>query len=128
MGAEEGNRRINVERIYKANAKYLKSADAIYTGQKLVIPPLSAAIEKDNRVAAIFSSKGFEKVVSVGRRHLSGVEKVIKKRKNYKVREGDSLWRVAAECLGDGSRYEEIAELNSDILADEDVLVVGDVS
>jgi len=41
------------------------------------------------------------------------------------VQEGDSLWRIAAEQLGEGSRYIEIAELNAGILDDEDSLVVG---
>jgi nucleoid-associated protein YgaU len=45
--------------------------------------------------------------------------------KIYIVREGDSLWRIAAEWLGDGSRYSEIAKLNAGILEDEDSLVVG---
>jgi nucleoid-associated protein YgaU len=38
---------------------------------------------------------------------------------------GDSLWRIAAEQLGSGSRYSEIADLNADILDDEDSLAVG---
>jgi len=41
------------------------------------------------------------------------------------VREGDSLWRIAAERLGNGSRYNEIAKLNADVLDDEDTLAVG---
>jgi nucleoid-associated protein YgaU len=41
------------------------------------------------------------------------------------VREGDNLWRIAAERFGDGSRYKEISKLNADILKDEDNLVVG---
>jgi len=41
------------------------------------------------------------------------------------VVEGDSLWQIAAEQLGDGSRYSEIARMNADILDDEDRLVIG---
>lgn len=43
----------------------------------------------------------------------------------YIVGEGDSLWRIAAEQLGDGNRYGEIARLNADILDDEDSLSIG---
>jgi nucleoid-associated protein YgaU/DNA-binding SARP family transcriptional activator len=32
--------------------------------------------------------------------------------KTYRVRRGDSLWRIAERALGDGARYPEIAELN----------------
>jgi nucleoid-associated protein YgaU len=45
--------------------------------------------------------------------------------KQYVVREGDSLWRIAVEKLGDGTRYKEISELNADILGNEDYLTVG---
>ena len=41
------------------------------------------------------------------------------------MREGDSLWQIAAEQLGNGSRYTELAELNADILDDEDTVLVG---
>ncbi|MBA7693866.1 hypothetical protein ES703_102462 [subsurface metagenome] len=62
-----------------------------------------------------------EKVKSIGKRHLSADGH----RRWYVVQEGDSLWRIAAEQLGSGSRYSEIAGLNADILDDEDSLAVG---
>ena len=43
----------------------------------------------------------------------------------YTVRDGDSLWKIAADQLGDGSRYTEVAKLNDDVLSDEDSLTVG---
>ena len=43
----------------------------------------------------------------------------------YVVREGDYLWRIAAQQLGDGNRYLEIAKLNADQLKDQDNLTVG---
>jgi len=43
----------------------------------------------------------------------------------YVVREGDYLWRIAAQQLGDGNRYLEIAKLNVDQLKDQDNLTVG---
>jgi len=39
------------------------------------------------------------------------------------VREGDSLWRIAARELGDGKRWQEIAKLNG--IADGDVVQAG---
>lgn len=35
---------------------------------------------------------------------------------DYTVRRGDSLWKVAQEQLGDGTRYVEIVALNEDVL------------
>jgi LysM repeat protein len=34
----------------------------------------------------------------------------------YTVRRGDSLWKIAQECLGDGTKYVELVDLNRDLL------------
>jgi nucleoid-associated protein YgaU len=39
-GPKEGNRRVNITRIFEANSKLLESPDEIYPGQKLIIPQL----------------------------------------------------------------------------------------
>jgi nucleoid-associated protein YgaU len=44
--------------------------------------------------------------------------------RTYVVKEGDSLWEIASEQLGDGNRYKEIVKLNSDILSNEDDIQV----
>jgi nucleoid-associated protein YgaU len=43
----------------------------------------------------------------------------------YTVKEGDSLWEIAASQLGDGNRYKEIIKLNPDVSADGKNLSVG---
>ena len=118
-GAEEGNRRINIARIFESNSNILKSPDAIYAGQRIIIPPLSASGRAEVKVGGVL-----EKVKSVGRRHLEDSH-LARRSGWYVVREGDSLWRIAAEQLGAGSRYSEIAELNADILYDENALCLG---
>jgi len=65
------------------------------------------------------------KVKSIGKRHLASDNLKAAHTKQYVVQEGDSLWRIAAEKLGDGNRYTEIARLNADILDDDDNLVIG---
>jgi LysM repeat protein len=45
--------------------------------------------------------------------------------KLYTVKEGDSLWEIAASQLGDGNRYKEIIKLNPNISADGKNLTVG---
>ena len=124
-GGEEGNKAVNVSRIYEANRRNLKSADEIYVGQKLVIPLLRSSARDKSKIESIFSPRVFEKVESIGKRHLWVEQQKEVQSKRYVVREGDSLWRIAAEKLGDGNRYREIAKLNTDILEYEDSLAVG---
>ena len=99
-GDEKGNKTINVTRIFQANRKLLESPDEICVGQKLIIPPLPASAPDKSKTDG-------------------------RKGKQHIVREGDSLWKIAVEQLGDGSRYTEIAKLNADILDDEDTLSIG---
>ena len=124
-GSEDGNKEINVRKIFEANRRFLKSADEIYPGQKLVIPALSASAPDKSKTVGAFASTMFKKVESIGQRYLSSAGSEAKQSGQYVVREGDSLWQIAAEKLGDGSRYGEIARLNADVLDDEDSLAVG---
>ncbi len=120
-GPEEGNRRANVARIFEANRKLLKSADDINVGQKLIIPPLPRPTKSN----ALFSGPSFEQVGSIGRKTtLAGTANITPGRL-YTVKEGDSLWKISAEKLGNSVRYKEIAKLNADILPSEDDVPVG---
>ena len=130
---EEGNKRINIDRIFEANRKQLRSPDEIYVGQKLIIPPPSNLARGEGKTDSVFSDTLFEKVGSIGRKQLwdpalrepSADAQAAKQGRWYVVREGDSLWKIAAEQLGNGNRYKEISKLNPDILADEDNLTIG---
>ncbi len=115
-GQVEGNRLVNIKRIYEANRKILKSADEIFVGQELLIPPLPATTS-NKEGSGLFSNSLFEKVKSIAGRKEPG--------RWYVVKEDESLWKIAAEQLGDGSRYVEISKLNADILVDEDKLDPG---
>ncbi|MHC4076221.1 MAG: LysM peptidoglycan-binding domain-containing protein, partial [Planctomycetota bacterium] len=123
-GAKQGNKKENIDRIFKAN-RQLKSPDEIYTGQKLVIPALANSSNKKKGVTNAFAGTRFQKVGSVGNRHVYQNSRDARKKGVYVVRQDDNLWEIAARKLGNGSRYSEIAKLNRDILADEDYLAVG---
>ncbi len=69
-GAREGNRRANVRRIFESNRNQLESPDKIFPGQKLVIPSLWALGLDTETIERIFPASMFERVESVGRRHL----------------------------------------------------------
>ena len=123
-GPDIGNKRANVAKIFEANRQLLKAIDEIYVGQKLIIPPMAAS-GPDNSSSTSFTSSILEKVKSIGRRRLSTDTDKEPQGKQYVVRDGDNLWRIAEKQLGDGSRYEEISKLNANILKNEDSLVVG---
>jgi len=124
-GPEEGNKRININKIFEVNRQLLRSPDEIYVGQKLIIPrPSNLTLDK-HKADGVLSSTLFEKVKSIGRKHLSLGGRETKQSRWYTVQEGNNLWKIATEQLGNGSRYTEISKLNADILDDEDNLVVG---
>ena len=125
-GEEEGNRWVNVMRIFNANRTILASADEVYEGQTIMIPPLPTMAQDTGKAKGILPAAMFEKVKTIGRMHLWKGRAKAKQGGQYVVREGDSLWRIAAERLGDGTRYMEIVNLNTDVLEDENsTLLVG---
>lgn len=124
-GPENGNKRINIKRIFEANRRFLKSQHEINVGQKLIIPPLSALAPKKSKASSVVSSGIFKKIKSLGKKLPSADRRKPGQDRVYIVQEGDSLWRIAAKQLGSGSRYTEIIELNAVILDDEDNIAVG---
>jgi nucleoid-associated protein YgaU len=123
-GPKEGKKFANVQKIYEANKKTLKSIDSLQVGQKLVIPPLN---EKEK---AILKTGLFEKVVKETKPASAPAaaateKKTSKPLQEYVIKEQDTLWKIAAKFLGDGNRYEEIAKLNESVIKDTENLVVG---
>jgi nucleoid-associated protein YgaU len=124
-GPEQGNKKINVDRIFEANRALLKSPDEIYVGQKLTIPsPVTLQAETKETQSSLVGSI-FETVKSIGRKSLSADSDNAVQTVPYVVRQDDNLWRIATEQLGDGSRYKEIGKLNANILKNEHDLEVG---
>ena len=124
-GPEEGNKMLNITRIFEANRKLLRSIHEVYVGQKIIIPPLPTSTPDKTKPADTLPRTIFEKVKSIGRTRLLGDRQEAKQSGWYVVRDGDSLWKIAAEQLGTGSRYDEISKLNAGILDHEDYVVAG---
>jgi len=124
-GSRDGGKRVNVARIFEANRRFLKSPDELYVGQRLIIPPLSAPAPDEAKVGSLLATPMLPKAKAIDKKVSSPEPPKEKQGKYYVVQEGDSLWRIAAEQLGNASRYDEIAAINADILRDEDSLVVG---
>jgi nucleoid-associated protein YgaU len=152
-GPEEGNRLANIERIFQANQSILKSPDMVIVGQKLIIPPplpplpkapaagpgtTSAVTAAPRRLtpAEVLPKTQFErpksssepmtiseKVESLARRAPAAIPAPLPASRWYTVQEGDNLWRIAANQLGAGARWDEIYRLNSDVLPTEEALL-----
>jgi nucleoid-associated protein YgaU len=130
-GPEEGNRIRNIKRIYEANKDVLKSADEVVAGQKLVIPPPLPPLPP--KPEDVLSQALFEKVDAIGKvvtakapsKAPAPTVAPAPEGRWYVVQDGDNLWKIAAAQLGSGTRYEEIAKLNADVLKSKDALDVG---
>jgi nucleoid-associated protein YgaU len=122
-GPEEGNRRINITRIFQANRRVLKSPDSIYPGQQLIIP--APVGESPAQPAEVLNGPMFERRRSIGERLLGRGGPAAGASRQYLVKEGENLWKIAARELGDGNRYKEIFRLNADKLENEHEVAAG---
>jgi nucleoid-associated protein YgaU len=123
-GPEEGNRLVNVQRIYEANRDVLKSPDEVIAGQKLVIPPLPRSGSGPKKPEEVLSAALFKFQSESGAKPAPAAAPSPKQEGRwYVVQDGDNLWKIAVNQLGSGARYEEIVKLNA--LKDKDSLDVG---
>jgi nucleoid-associated protein YgaU len=114
-GKKEGNRQTHINRIFNANRNVLSSPDRIRVGQKLMIPPL---VKERETIPP--DSKEHPAVV-----HPTQPETKLEDTQEYTVKDGDSLWKIAVSTLGNGSRYQDIVQMNRDLLTDENRLKPG---
>ncbi len=129
-GPERGNKNAVVKAIFTANRHILASPHSLNVGQELTIPAFLSIQKKQSEKKVIPASGVLEKVRSAARKNFSAIKDAVKssaksKPGKYVVRDGDSLWTIAEECLGNGSRYYEIVKLNKDIIYDPEDIAVG---
>lgn len=125
-GPEEGNKLVNVQRIYEANRNILKSPDEVKVGQKLVIPPLPQPGAGPKKPEEVLSAALFKFRTESGTKSApAGAPSKSQEGRWYIVQDGDNLWKIAVSQLGSGARYEEIAKLNAESLKDKDSLDLG---
>jgi len=124
-GAEQGNKKVVVNRIFEANREILDSPDELAIGQKLTIPPLTPTGQKRDQKKVIAAAGIIDKVKEFAERNLSTLKSAVGIPGEYVVQPGDNLWKIADRFLADGSRYHEIVELNSNVIADAEDIQVG---
>jgi len=124
-GARQGNKKVIVNKIFEANRRILDSPDEIAVGQKLTIPSLWQEDQKKSEEKVIAATGLFGKVKKFAGKNLSALKSAIAKPTEYVVQPGDNLWKIADRFLADPSRYHEIAELNSNVIADAEDIPVG---
>ncbi len=123
-GVAEANRKSTTDMLFHANHGILESPHLLRIGQRLVIPPISTKSSHKSKIesASVTTTK---KVQSADTQRPATNDGTSKQTRDYIVQNGDSLWKIAAKQLGNGNRYYEIIELNSDVLPNEDNLTVG---
>ena len=124
-GAEQGNKRTVVNRIFEANRSILYSPHEITIGQKLIMPSLTPTGQKRDRKKIIVAAGIIDKVKEFADRNLSALKSAVGKPREYVTQPGDNLWKIADRFLADGGRYHEIVELNSNVIADAEDIPVG---
>ena len=121
---EQGNRRVVIRKLYEANTATLKSPDRVCVGQKLTIPLLDELLNTSGSV--VKASNPSEGLLS----KFPAIFKRVEKKdaaliSEYTVREGDDLWSIAKQNLGNGNRYAEIIRMNKGTIKNANDLVIG---
>jgi nucleoid-associated protein YgaU len=123
-GEEQGNRRVVIQKLYEANTSVLKSPDKVCVGDKLMIPTLEELLNPS--AVAVKAPKPSQGVLE----KITDLFKPVDKKEaasisEYMVQEGDSLWSIAQQKLGNGNRYKEIIKLNKSAIKNASDIAVG---
>jgi phage tail protein X len=104
-----GNSKANREAIIKANPSMTPDGHLVFAGRSYVIPAASTA-------AAVAAAPG-QPAPRPSPAPAPAPAPIPKPGINlYTVKDNDSLWKIASEQLGSGTRWEEIRDLNQDLL------------
>ncbi len=121
-GKKEGNRLVNIEKIYNANRDILSSINSVKVGQRLNIPRIDGMEYGQGQVK---TGQVTMAIKPVNKTEVQSVVQAAGSSRIYTVKENDSLWKIAQRELGNGSRYTEIIKLNAKYLENSDNLKLG---
>jgi nucleoid-associated protein YgaU len=129
------NSKANREAIVKANPSLQKNPDVIIEGRKYVIPAAGAV--------KVATATGTESKPTPAKPANGGAAKAVPVTDlveplpgssaaaaaaagdTYVVKENDNLWKIAAEQLGSGNAWQQIRDMNKDVLKGGDTVQVN---
>ena len=123
-GQEDGNRRIVIQKLYEANRDVLDSPGKICVNDKLVIPSLEELLNGPTSMPSAVSTQTPQNSLLSRFSNLFEPVDADTSAAFHVVQEGESLWGIAEETLGDGKRYKEILKINRAV-KDPDNVPVG---
>ena len=110
--------------IFEANRETIADPDLIYPDQELVVPPLppgTDATRSPGTDPTVPPATDTTRPPGTGATRPPGTEAPLPAGAR-RVVQGDSLWRIAGETLGDPRRWPEIYEANRDRIQDPDLI------
>ena len=113
-----GNTKANREAIIKANPSVGPDGSKVFAGKTYVIPappagPVQPATAQNQTVV---QAPQPQPPVRLSPQATTPPPAATPNTTMYTVKENDTLWKIASEQLGSGARYNEIVELNKDVL------------
>ena len=108
---------ISQSRIKSADAKVMRLSQEL-TQAKSAIEQLKSESAGTEIAAPVGEDAGTEPVVSTPSNNTGKIATKV-----YVVKDGDSLWEIAASQLGNGDRYKEILKLNPNISANGNLAI-----
>jgi nucleoid-associated protein YgaU len=102
-----GNSKANREAIIKANPSMTPDGHLVFAGRTYTIP--AAAASTPVPAAGVATNTPHPAQATPEPRLAPGISL-------YTVKENDSLWKIASEQLGNGTRWEELRDFNADVL------------
>lgn len=124
-GAEEGNRRAVIQKLYEANKDVLSSPDKVIVGSKLTVPPLKETVAAKPSQSETLLRKFSDVLERSAIAPQTSRTEVAPRTAEYVVQPGDSLWKIAEKTLGDGRKFDTLVQLNKDRLKTADGVVAG---
>jgi nucleoid-associated protein YgaU len=105
-----GNSKANREAIIKANPSMTADGHLVFAGRTYTIPPTAAAQVPVSGAVGNAGQPAPRPVAEPATPRLAPGTSL------YTVKDNDSLWKIASEQLGSGTRWQELRDLNADVL------------